>query len=347
MTSTGSDRGPPAAPAGRRTRNWLGWGLAATIIAVLLLFLDPGELLRAFRRLSPGEILLLLALLTLDRVLMGIKWGVLLRIAGVRLSYPRIVAVYYQGSFVGTLMPSHIGGDLLRAWLVARDSGIRYPVFASLVMERLVGFLSAVNWALFGAVLLIVWFDPDRWLFWSGLGLVAAVVGNALFVLSLHDRTHDFVLGMLGRWHRLRIGAVLHKFYEAYAQFSRDPGRLLLNFLLTLAEHFLQMAIVFAIAASLDVTASPVMFFAATAVYLLIFRIPVAPDGWGVGEATAIGVFALIGVTAENAFAMSVTGHALILVAVLPGLLFFLLRRQRPAALVEQIEAAEETRPTA
>jgi len=345
MKDTDSDE-LPAAPAGRRARNWLGWGLAVAILATLLLFLDPGELLQAFRRLSPAEILLLLALLTLDRILMGVKWGVLLRIAGVRLSYARIVAVYYQGSFVGTLMPSHIGGDLLRAWLVARDSGIRYPVFASLVMERLVGFLSAINWALVGAVLLIVWFDPARWPLWVALGLLAAVLGNGLFALSLHPRTHDLVLAGLGRWNRLRILGLLRKFYEAYARFSRDPGRLLLNFFLTLVEHFLQMAIVFVIAISLDVTATPVLFFAATAVYLLIFRIPVAPDGWGVGEATAIGVFALIGISAENAFAMSVTGHALVLVGVLPGLLFFLLRRQRPTALAEQIAAAEERRPT-
>ncbi len=341
MKDTASDE-PTALPAGRRPRNWLGWGLAVAIIATLLLFLDPRELLEAFRRLSAAEILLLLALITLDRILMGVKWGVLLRIAGVDLPQARIVAIYYQGSFVGVLMPSHIGGDLLRAWLVARESGIRYPVFASLVMERLVGFLSAINWALLGAVLLTIWFDPQRWPLWAGLGLLAAVAGNGLFALSLHPRTHDLVLTGLGRWNRLRVVGILEKFYEAYARFSRDPARLLLNFLLTLLEHFLQMGIVFAIAIAIDVTASPVMFFAATAVYLLIFRIPVAPDGWGVGEVTAIGVFALIGISAENAFAMSVTGHALVLLGVLPGLVFFLLHRQRPAEVVAQVEASEE-----
>lgn len=335
----------PAAPAGRRSRNWLGWSLALAIIATLLLFLDPRELWEAFRRLSPVEILVLLALLTLDRVLMGVKWGVLLRIAGVDLSYARIVAIYYQGSFVGVLMPSHIGGDLLRAWLVARESGIRYPAFASLVMERLVGFLSAVNWALLGAVLLTVWFDPPRWPLWAALGLLAAVAGNGLFALSLHPRTHAFVLAGLGRWNRLRVVALLEKFYEAYARFSRDPRRLLLNFLLTLLEHLLQMGIVFALARALDVTAPPVLFFAAAAVYLLIFRIPIAPDGWGVGEVTAIGVFALIGISAENAFAMSLANHALVLVGVLPGLLFFLLRRQRPAEVVAEAEASEARAP--
>jgi len=334
-----------AGPKKWRMRNWLGWLLAAAILATLLLFLDPGELLRAFGRLSAFEILLLLALTTLDRILMGVKWGVLLRIAGVELSWARIVAAYYQGTFVGILMPSHIGGDLLRAWLVARDSGIRYPVFASLVMERLLGFVSAINWALSGAVLLTIRFDPQRWPLWLGLGLLAALSGNGLFVLSLHRRTHAFILARLGRRQRLRMIGILHEFYESYARFSRDPGRLALNFGLTLFEHLLQMTIVFIIALSLDITVPAAVFLAATAVYLLILRIPVAPDGWGAGEATAIGVFALIGITAENAFAVSVTGHALMLVGVLPGLLFFLLRHQRPTELVERIEATEERRP--
>ena len=327
----------------RRMRNWLGWMLAAAILATLLPFLDPGELLRAFERLSAFEILLLLALTTLDRILMGVKWGVLLRIAGVELSWARIVAAYYQGTFVGILMPSHIGGDLLRAWLVARDSGIRYPVFASLVMERLLGFVSAVNWALLGSVFLSIRFDPQRWPLWAGLGLLAALSGNGLFLLSLHRRTHAFILARLGRRHRSRGIGILHGFYESYARFSRDSGRLALDFALTLFEHLLQMAIVFVIARSLDIAAPAAVFFAATAVYLLILRIPVAPDGWGVGEATAIGVFALIGITAENAFAVSLTGHALMLAGALPGLLVFLLHRQQPGELLARIEATGKT----
>ena len=62
-----------------------------------------------------------------------------------------ITRFYYQGSLTGIFLPSSIGGDLLRATWVAQASGIKHGVFASLVMEKLVGFLSAVVWAILGA----------------------------------------------------------------------------------------------------------------------------------------------------------------------------------------------------
>jgi hypothetical protein len=65
-------------------------------------------------------------------------------------------------------------------------------------------------------------------------------------------------------------------------------------------------------------------FLAASAIYLMIYRIPIAPDNWGVGELTAIGVFGLIGIKAEAAFSFTFLAHILQVVVVLPGLLFLL-----------------------
>ncbi len=318
--------------ARRPRRRWLGWALAVGILSSLFLLLDPTELWVTLSRLSFTEVVILLLLLTLDRVLMAVKWGILLRGVGVRIPGLRLLAAYYQGSFVGNLMPSHVAGDLLRAWLVARESGVHWPVYASLVMERMLGVLSAASWAVLGVVVLAVAFDPSHGLLWGVLGLLAVMAGHGLFWLSLHARTHHAILTLLGRGRHYRIVGFLHRFYEAYAAFSRNGRRLALVFLLTLLEHFVQMLIVFMVAFSLEIAAPPVLFFAATALYLLIFRIPIAPDGWGVGEATAIGVFAGIGVSAEHAFAMSVTSHVLALVALLPAALLFLARSRRISA---------------
>src|SRR3954451_19810732 len=69
----------------RRPRRWLGWGLAALALAGCLLLVSPPEVAAALRRVSPLEFAVLLLLATLDRLLMGLRWGVLLRLAGVRL----------------------------------------------------------------------------------------------------------------------------------------------------------------------------------------------------------------------------------------------------------------------
>jgi uncharacterized protein (TIRG00374 family) len=122
------------------SRNWLGWGLALLVIAGCFLFLDLDMVLATVRKMRAYEIALVLALLTCDRVLMALKWRLLLGIGGAHLPALSVIRIYYQGWLVGSVLPSHLGGDILRAHLVAHRTGVIHPVFASVVMEKVIGF---------------------------------------------------------------------------------------------------------------------------------------------------------------------------------------------------------------
>ena len=141
------------------------------------------------------------------------------------------------------------------------------------------------------------------------------------------DVVHDVALRTLARYHQSRLMGVLHRFYEAYADFSRHPKVLLANLLLTMLEHGLQLLILFTIVVSLNMDVGAVVFFAAAAVQTLILRIPVTPDGWGTGELAAIAVFGMVGIGAAAAFATSVIYRFLGVVAALPGFVALVLPR--------------------
>jgi hypothetical protein len=300
-------------------RNWLSWSLALVVIAGCFLYLDVNEMLATVRQMRAYEIALVLALLTCDRVLMALKWRLLLGIGGAHLPALSVIRIYYQGWLVGAFLPTHLGGDILRAHLVAHRTGVVHPAFASIVMEKVIGLVSAVNWAIVGGGVLFCWFKPHLWPIWISLGALAAFAFNGLFLASLHDVVHDFALRFLGRYRQARLIGILHTVYAAYADFSCHPKTLLANLLLTVLEHGLQLLIVFTIATSFGIQAEPVLFFAAAAVQTLILRIPIAPDGWGTGELAAIAAFGLIGISAAAAFTISVAYHFLGVVAALPG----------------------------
>ena len=218
---------PEGATPARRPRRWLGWGLAILALGGCLLLVSPAEVAAALRRVSPTELAVLLLLASLDRLLMGLRWGVLLRLAGVRLPLLRAVRLFYQASAVGTLLPTHLGGDLLRGWWAAREGAPGHPVAASLVMERLLGLVSAANWAVLGAVLLAIHRAPERAWAWAGLGLLAALAGDGLFVFSLSRPAHALVLRRLGRLGRSWPARLVQRFYAAYALYGRDRRGLL------------------------------------------------------------------------------------------------------------------------
>ena len=322
----------PLTAGGRSRRNWLGWALAAFIMAGLAVVLDLGEVAAVLGRVRPLEIAGILVVFTLDRLLMAWKWSILLQAVGVRLPLGTITRFYYQGTLSGTFMPSHVGGDLLRAHWVAQASGVRAPVFASVVMEKLIGLLSAANWAVVGLVVFAVVMHGELWWIWVGLGILALVAGNGLFVLSMRPAVHDFVLGRLGRWGGTsRFVSLLHRFYEAYARYGNAPRAVNLNILLTLIAHGTQMVVILLIARSVGIDVGTVAFLAVTAVHTLVYRLPIAPDGWGVGELAAIGLYGQIGVGAEAAFSMMFLAHLLQMAVVLPGLWFLLRGDRRPS----------------
>ena len=62
------------------------------------------------------------------------------------------------------------------------------------------------------------------------------------------------------------------------------------------------MLLICSIAVSIGVQAQPIAFAAATTLYMLLVRVPIAPDGGGGGEPAAIGIFSLIGVGATDSW---------------------------------------------
>jgi uncharacterized membrane protein YbhN (UPF0104 family) len=93
------------------------------------------------------------------------------------------------------------------------------------------------------------------------------------------------------------------------------------------------MLLICSIAVSIGVQAEPIAFAAATALYMLVVRVPIAPDGWGVGELAAIGIFSLIGVGATEAFTVSLIAHVIPMLALTPGFVLLLQRRSLSGAL--------------
>lgn len=328
------DAAPPRVAEGDepvpRRRNWLGWVVAVVVLASCFLFIDLRQVVGAVKQLTVADFALLLLLYSLDRVLMGFKWGLLLQLLDVPLPVPRAIRIFYQGSFSGVFLPSHVGGDILRIIWVREATGATHPAVASLVMERLLGLLCAMNWGILGSAVFAALFFPERLALVVGLGILAAVGANGLFVLSMSRRFHERIYRLLGRGGGFRVVGIFHRFYEAYAGYSARPRGLLLNTFLTFIEHGLRVFTIYVTALAIGIHVDAVAFLAATTVYMVILRLPIAPDGWGVGELVSIGVYGVLGVSPADAFVVSAVGHIMPTFALLPGF-FFLLRGQAPA----------------
>ncbi len=84
----------------------------------------------------------LAALLTLAGIILSaLRWQKVLGALDIDAGLPRLMSHYLAGQFVSNVLPTTIGGDVLRVSRLSRDTGESPGTFASVVLERLTGWL--------------------------------------------------------------------------------------------------------------------------------------------------------------------------------------------------------------
>lgn len=74
-------------------------------------------------------------------ILSAVRWQKVLEALEVRARLGRLVSHNLAGQFVSNVLPTTIGGDVLRVSRLSRDTGEPPKTFASVVLERLTGWL--------------------------------------------------------------------------------------------------------------------------------------------------------------------------------------------------------------
>jgi glycosyltransferase 2 family protein len=119
-------------------------GVSALMLAVLVAKVpsfDPADLVPEWS-VATALWLAVAAVLTLAGiVLSALRWQKVLDALEIPARLPRLMSHYLAGQFVSNVLPTTIGGDVLRVSRLSRDTGESPGTFASVVLERLTGWL--------------------------------------------------------------------------------------------------------------------------------------------------------------------------------------------------------------
>src|SRR5919108_1802934 len=125
-----------------RQKFFLKLALGLGLIAVVLYFVDFGEMVDVLQRMNHSFIILIIALIYADRALMAYKWNPLLHTVGIRVPLGLLFRLYVVAPFAGMLLPAGVGSDLFRAYGISRYGFNIKAVLASILVERALGFIS-------------------------------------------------------------------------------------------------------------------------------------------------------------------------------------------------------------
>lgn len=267
-----------------------------------------------------------LALTFVGVVLAAVRWQRVLAAVGLTARVPTLLGHYLTSSFLGNFLPSTIGGDVLRVSRLAAANGQTPGTAASVLLERLTGWLVLPVLALFALFvnpgLRRVAPVPSRIAF--GVSLVA--LATLVVLLTLAASSHlGRLLGQREGWRRftgsLRLGL---------ERARRHPA---LAFEILTVGFAYQLAVVLAAfvaakALGLDVGWTAILAF--FPVVAMIQVLPVTVSGLGTREAALVFFLHPLGVARADAFALGLLIYLLNLAVSLLGAPGFAVGR-RPA----------------
>ena len=291
------------------------------LIGVIIWYLGGlGQVGQLMAQMSPWYVLLLFLLLTFDRALMTFKWTRLLRGRGLHLPFFLGMKIYCASAIWGMFLPSTIGADAIRAFSISRRGFNADQIITSIIIERIIGFMSAL---LLGVISLALLFHlgslgPEfDFIWWVGSATLIGTMGA--FAASFSQWGFDFLHDqLLYRFRDRWIMQRLQKFHSIYLGYQNDKLRLLIFFVWTFIEQCTPILSTWLIAQGMGIEVGPLYIAGVVPLSLLISRIPISIDGLGVFDGIFMLLMSLIGVPAPQAIAMTLTGRIIQILSLLP-----------------------------
>ena len=306
--------------------------VSALLVAVLLWFLDLEAILAALAGTDPALLVLALAMVLANRVLMPVKWNMLLRARAIRLSHIDAVRIYTISSFLGLVLPPTVGADSVRSYYLNRRGLALSDTVASIAVERVFGLVVLLAFTVTGFVLLVDLLRTGS-IPWQAFSLALTAITAAALVavlVSFSDRFRRLAGTLAGRADSSRLGRLargVDRLVGAYQDYRLHKGILAAFCALTAVELCLVIVRSYVVALALGVELPLVVYFAFLPFVTLMNRMPISFDGFGINEALFIYFLALFGVPGEQGFVIGLVNHMLFLVGVMPGAVFYVLAK--------------------
>jgi glycosyltransferase 2 family protein len=295
--------------------------VAIGLTAFVLYKSHPGDIFRAAAGADLRWIGAAIALVLVDRALMAYRWLVLLCVLtpGTRPAFAAILRVFFVSTFVGTFLPS-VGGDVYRAYSLARLQVSGVESAATVLMDRILGVLSILIVGV-AALALGRRLSLDVW-------GIAALVLAALFcaaaaLLVFSTRADAIAQSIALRLPWPTVRRLSSGLLDAMRRYSTHHAAMVNVLASSIGVQAVRVVQAYCLGRSLGIDTPLAIYFVLIPPILLIMLLPITVNGLGTSQAAFPLLFGQAGVGAAPAVALSILFVALGVVGNLPGGLLY------------------------
>jgi len=305
--------------------------LGVGLLAALLLWRDnAGKIVDIFLRFRFEYLVVLAVVAFLMRWISAVKWSVLLRDRDVRLPIWRLFCLNLIGQFFNNFMPSMVGGDIAKIYLLGRQIKSHARTAASVFMDRFTGLISLIVLVFaFSALNTELMADPL-----IGFSVGATTLGCVALVLLIASGKTLTRLGERFRAVPLagRVIGPLTRFHGELIHYRRSYGTLLFAFVCSVLFYFLASVSVYFSCYAIGFYPSFLDVALVTPIIFLVTTIPVSPNNIGWWEWAVSLLLTGTQATMADGLMVALTMRAVsTAISLLGGVLFLVEKVELPA----------------
>lgn len=277
----------------------------------------------------------------------SLRWQILLKTQGIRISKGYLSSSFLIGSFFNNLLPTSFGGDIYRSVDIANKSKVSIGKSASvLVMDRFSGVITS---SIYAVIALLLGF--------STVGrtsyVMPVIVFFAVCVVILFFLLNPSFLGLNRLVKKVKflskIRGKLREVYHTFRSFKKFKLALVSALLCSFALQFGFIANCYLAARALGIDLPFASFIFLVPIVATIAMLPLSIGGTGIRENSLVFLMVALGASSDKSTVVSLLIFAMIITLGVTGAVVYAVRpfmlkqpKDRKAALEKEIEIVAE-----
>jgi uncharacterized protein (TIRG00374 family) len=310
------------------------------------------EVVKDFSDISVFALSIIIITFIISQIFLAFRWWIFMRAWDIHIPFLTALKLTFLGLYFNNFLPGSVGGDLIRAWYVAKHTHKRMPAVISVIVDRI---LALIGTLLIALIALSLAGRKDIFTRQKTSGIAGAISENktSLFIIAgvVIIISIGIILSPFGR-NKLKYiyqkilnhgKTVLYQLFQSGFVFIKKPYLAPLSLSLTFVLQGLVILSMGMLGKEIGIPANWEVYFVILPVMWVVGSIPVSISGIGIVEGGMIALFTQFGgATVEEATTLALCQRAVWLIASLPGLVIYLSGKHLPANFDQDFSVDEK-----
>ncbi len=276
--------------------------ISAGLLTYLIYIADLKKIIAIFQQVNLSYLIFSFGLFFVCVMLLTLRWQVLLKHSDITPGYRPLLAFYFIGYFFNNFLPTTVGGDVSRAYNVARISGKKAPSLGIVLLERIMGVMATLTYATLSMFWVSRAFHSPKIIYLTiGLFLITSIGLFSLF----SQRVFRFNVKLIRKIKIFKLGEKISQVLKSIHDF-REAKRIMFHaYGISLFAQILLIFMNYILALALGVQKASLGYFFLVVPVTFVMGLLPSINVLGVRDSGYVILLDRIGVTPAEAISIS------------------------------------------